>query len=78
MGLITQSIEPLIVELVDGNKLTTQDLFLGYTWKMSGQEFKTDLLVLPAGGCELVLGMQWLTTIGDVKLNFGEFRMEFV
>ena len=45
---------------------------------MQGQEFKTDLLVLPVEGCEIVLGMQWLTTIGDVKWNFGDLRMEFM
>ena len=45
---------------------------------MQGQEFEGDVLVLPVGGCEVVLGMQWLSTLGDVKWNFAELRMEFV
>lgn len=76
--MVTQRVESLVVEVADGNKLTTQDLCPGFTWKMQGQEFKAVLLVLPIGGCELVLGMQWLTTIGDVKWNFEELRMEFM
>ncbi|XP_071905722.1 uncharacterized protein [Coffea arabica] len=78
LGVKTVKVEPLVVEVADGNKLTTQDLCPGFTWKMQGQEFKADLLVLPVGGCELVLGMQWLTTLGDVKWNFQELRMEFI
>nr|XP_027126014.1 uncharacterized protein LOC113742375 [Coffea arabica] len=78
LGLTTQRVDPLVVEVADRNKLTTQDLCKDFTWKMQKQEFKADLLMLPVGGCELVLGMQWLTTLGDVKWNFGELRMEFM
>lgn len=78
LGLKVQRVKPLTVEVADGNKLTTNELCSNFKWKMQGQEFKTELLVLPVGGCEVVLGMQWLTTIGDVKWNFGELRMEFL
>ncbi|XP_071901048.1 uncharacterized protein [Coffea arabica] len=78
LGLTTHRVDPLVIEVADGNKLTTQDLCKDFTWKMHGQEFKADLLMLPVGGCELVLGIQWLTTLGDVKWNFGELRMEFM
>ncbi|GKD49396.1 RNA-directed DNA polymerase like protein, partial [Tanacetum coccineum] len=29
-------------------------------------------------GCEMILGIQWLATLGDIKCNFKELRMEFV
>ncbi|GKC18571.1 hypothetical protein Tco_1020721 [Tanacetum coccineum] len=29
-------------------------------------------------GCEMVLGIQWLATLGDIKCNFKALRMEFV
>ena len=31
--------------------------------------------MLLVGGCEVVLGMQWLSTLGDVKWNFAELGM---
>ncbi|GJY27247.1 hypothetical protein Tco_0401973 [Tanacetum coccineum] len=37
-----------------------------------------DVLLLPLGGCEMVLGIQWLATLGKIKCNFKELRMEFV
>ena len=35
-GVNIMRIEPLVEEVVDGNKLTTQDLCPGFTWKMQG------------------------------------------
>ncbi|GKA24846.1 hypothetical protein Tco_0710879 [Tanacetum coccineum] len=29
-------------------------------------------------GCEMVLGIQWLVTLGDIKCNFSQLRMEFM
>ena len=52
LGLIARRVEPLMVEVVDRNKLTTHDLCPGFCWKMQGQEFKADLLVLPVGGAK--------------------------
>ncbi|PWA99579.1 hypothetical protein CTI12_AA005680 [Artemisia annua] len=42
-----------------------------------GQEFKSDVMLLPLGDCDMVLGVQWLTTLGDIKWNFHTLRMEF-
>lgn len=64
LGLKTHKVNPLVVEVADGNKLTTSELCPAFSWKIQGQEFKADLLVLPVGGCEVVLGIQWLTTLG--------------
>ncbi|KAF3641486.1 hypothetical protein FXO38_21615 [Capsicum annuum] len=36
-----------------------------------------DMLVLPIRGCNMVLGIQWLATLGDVMWNFRKLRMEF-
>ena len=68
----------MVVEVADGNKLTTHKLCPNFVWKVQGQEFKTNILVLLVEGCEVVLEIQWLTTIGDVKWNFGELRPEFL
>ena len=77
-GLRTVQVAPVRVVVADGNSLTTTTLCPEFQWKMQGQEFEEDVLVLPIGGCEVVLGMQWLSTLGEVKWNFAELRMEFL
>nr|GEU62439.1 hypothetical protein [Tanacetum cinerariifolium] len=44
----------------------------------SGVEFISDVLILPLGGCEMVLGVQWFLILGDIKWNFKELVMDFV
>ncbi|GKB72376.1 hypothetical protein Tco_0933788 [Tanacetum coccineum] len=33
----------------------------GFKWTLQGVEFTSDVLILPLGGCEMVLGVQWLS-----------------
>ncbi|GKD04533.1 retrotransposon-related protein, partial [Tanacetum coccineum] len=42
-----------------------------------GQEFVIDAMTLPLGGCDMVLGIQWLSTLGNILFNFKELKMEF-
>nr|GEY83971.1 hypothetical protein [Tanacetum cinerariifolium] len=35
------------------------------------------VMLLPLGGCEMVLGMEWLSTLGDISCNFKDLRMSF-
>lgn len=39
--------------------------------------FETDVMLLPLGGCELVLGIQWLSKLGTIQWNFKDLRMQF-
>ncbi|GJR76407.1 putative mitochondrial protein [Tanacetum coccineum] len=32
----------------------------GFKWTLQGVEFTSDVLILPLGGCEMVLGVQWM------------------
>lgn len=37
----------------------------------------SDMLVLPIGGCNMVLGIQWVVILGDIMWNFRKLKMEF-
>ncbi|GJS20864.1 hypothetical protein Tco_0449496 [Tanacetum coccineum] len=37
-----------------------------------------DVMLLTLGGCDMVLGIQWLSTLGDIRFKFHELRMDFM
>ena len=45
--------------------------------QVQGQDFCTDLNVRPLGGCDLVLGTQWLKTLGLIQWDFNLLTMAF-
>ncbi|XP_015081221.1 uncharacterized protein LOC107024768 [Solanum pennellii] len=75
LGCEIRSTSPQLVAAANGNmrvdKMTT------ITWLLQGAEFTADFLLLPLGCCGVVLGVQWLLTLGDIKMNFRNLTMEF-
>ena len=45
---------------------------------MQGHSFVTDVLSLPLDSYDLVLGIQWLVELGDIRWNFKELQMKFM
>ena len=46
--------------------------------KLQGYTFVVDLYVLPLVGCDMVLGIQWLRTLGPILWDFLNLTMQFV
>ena len=69
---------PLAVTVGDGYNVASTSACKQFKWQLQGIEFCSDVMLLPLGGCEMVLGIQWLSTLGDMKCNFKKMRMEFV
>lgn len=63
--------------MVDGTKLISKAVVSYFKFCMQGTEFQANVRLLPLGGCDMVLGVQWLTTLGSVLWDFKELRMEF-
>ncbi|GJW60292.1 retrotransposable element Tf2 [Tanacetum coccineum] len=68
---------PLQVEIDGGHQLTSNYMCKRFGWKLHGEEFHTDIMLIPLGECEMVLGIQWLSTLGNILSNFKELRIEF-
>ncbi|GJT50738.1 transposon ty3-I gag-pol polyprotein [Tanacetum coccineum] len=64
--------------MAGGSKLISQYIVKDFQWKIQGVFFATDVMLLPLGGCKLVLGIQWLSTLGNIQWNFQELKMEFM
>lgn len=65
------------VTIGDGYQQQCQYICRDFTWQMHGNNFVLDVLLIPLGGCDLVLGIQWLATLETVKWKFKNLKMEF-
>ncbi|GKC72678.1 gypsy/ty3 retroelement polyprotein, partial [Tanacetum coccineum] len=78
VGCKTNKTYPLEVAVGGGRKLISNAVCKNFELQLQGETFYIDMMILPLGGCEMVLGIQWLATLGDIKCNFNKLRMEFM
>lgn len=67
----------LQVLTASGDKLFTQGLCHSVNWTIQDFQFSTNFLLLPIKGCDLVLGTQWLLSLGPVVWDFSHLTMQF-
>ena len=48
-----------------------------FSWRLQGNDFYADVLLIPLGSCDMVLGVQWLSTLGTIQWSFQTLHMEF-
>ncbi|KAG8369613.1 hypothetical protein BUALT_Bualt14G0031900 [Buddleja alternifolia] len=77
LGCRLEATKPFPVTVPGGSKIIIAHLCREFTWRMQGIMFTTDMMILPLGGCDIVLGIQWLVTLGDINWNFSELKMSF-
>lgn len=65
------------VVVANGEKLTSKGLCKNVIIECQGTRIITDLLPLPISGCHVVLGANWLSTLGDIMWNFQDLTMKF-
>ncbi|GJY66965.1 retrotransposon-related protein [Tanacetum coccineum] len=69
---------PLQVSVANGQVMSSVYMCKNFKWNLQGHEFVTDVMILPLGGCEMVLGIQWLATLEKIQCDFKNLVMEFV
>ena len=65
------------VTVADGNSITCQHVVKKFSWKMGGHDFTFEVMLIDLCSCDMVPGVQWLSTLGTVKWNFTKLFMEF-
>jgi hypothetical protein len=45
--------------------------------QMQGNTFAANFYIMPLGGCDMVLGIQWLQKLGPIVWDFSTLTMEF-
>ncbi|XP_026378573.1 uncharacterized protein LOC113273013 [Papaver somniferum] len=67
----------MLVIVANGDKTCSTGICSKLQWSMQGHKFVEDLRLLPLGGCDIVLGADWLKTLGDVLFNFSKLSISF-
>ncbi|GJX36874.1 reverse transcriptase [Tanacetum coccineum] len=68
---------PMQVSVANGQKMISTSICHDLQWSLQNEVFTSDVILLPLGGCEMVLGIQWLATLGDMQCNFKKLIMKF-
>nr|GEU89675.1 gypsy/Ty3 retroelement polyprotein [Tanacetum cinerariifolium] len=58
-------------------QMMSTSIYYDLKWSLQNEVFTSDVMLLPLGGCEMVLGIQWLATLGDMQCNFKKLIMKF-
>lgn len=68
----------LMVRSASGEKLVTNNICKGVDFIIQGHHFCSDFRILEVQGYDVILGVDWLSSLGDVKLNLrkGLFTVE--
>lgn len=76
-GPLVEPTLELTVAVADGTRLCSKGLCRGFVWAMQGESFTANARVLTIGGCDMVLGVQWLSTLGPILWDFKNLKMQF-
>ncbi|KAL4379068.1 hypothetical protein GQ457_02G036740 [Hibiscus cannabinus] len=77
LGLKVERRKRVKVIVADGSSLETLGECTKVEWKVQNKCFITDFLVLALKGSDVVLGVQWLATLGPIQWNFATLDMKF-
>ncbi|GJW38195.1 hypothetical protein Tco_0064040, partial [Tanacetum coccineum] len=77
LGLKLIAIPTKIVSVANGLKIPIQFIIKSLKWCTNGVEFEADFFAMPIGGYDVVLGINWLSTLGEIKFDFKLLYMEF-
>ena len=66
VGEKLHSVNNFTVTVANGEKLQVQEWCPGLIWEVQGLQQSTNFFVLPLRGCDMVLGIQWLITLGPI------------
>lgn len=77
LGCKLEAISPLAVSSGGGHKLEAAFVCKGFKWLLQQVVFTADVIVLPLGCSDLILGIQWLKSLGPILWDFDKLQMEF-
>lgn len=68
-GYVVVYSTPMKVTVADGNYVMCYTVCAGFTWKMRGKTFQEYLRIINLGGCDLVMGNDWMKKYNPTKFD---------
>ncbi|XP_015158625.1 uncharacterized protein [Solanum tuberosum] len=78
LGCKASTIMEQSISVADGRKVQTASICRNLQWLLQGTIFSSDFLLLPLGNIDVVLGVQWLNTLGRILFDFSKRTIEFM
>lgn len=66
------------VSVTDGSTLWVNGKIEQFQWNFQTTPFQADFMIIPLGGCDMVLSIQWLETLGLITWDFKKLEMKFM
>jgi hypothetical protein len=77
LGIQPLQHDDIKVQIANIHEITSSGRSKSVKVKLQGHVFHTDLSILPLVGCDAVLGIHWLRTLGSILWDFSALTMEF-
>jgi len=74
---VIKKIPPLQVGVANEQYLLCPAMCKDFSWSLLGETFTTDVMLVTLGNYDMVLGIQWLASLGPILWDFEKLRMEF-
>lgn len=74
---VERAVAPIQVKIADGATMTCSKELVGCEWWCQGVTFKTNLKVLPLGGYDVIIGMDWLQSHNPMGIDWKDKRLAF-
>ncbi|KAF7117136.1 hypothetical protein RHSIM_RhsimUnG0001700 [Rhododendron simsii] len=76
-GFSIEATPNLSVAVANGTRLSSKAVCKNLSWEMQGIMFSAEVRLLSLGVCDMVLGIQWLSTLGPILWDFRNLSMQF-
>lgn len=77
LGIHPQPDDSIKVQIANGHEVASPGYSREVEVKLKGPVFWMDLFILPLAGCDAILGIQWLRTLGPILWDFSALTMKF-
>lgn len=77
LGCAIEFVPSQLMVVDDGNQLHCNHVSKGFTWSLQAHTFKAEVMLISLGACDMMLCIQWLTTLGLICWDFKQLVMKF-